>query len=63
MQLMHYIFWAKSNAFDKALIFSKSNANTFALNFGELVERSGPTHLFYAFCFDFIDECNVSKKS
>ena len=43
---MHYIFCAKSNAFGNALQFSKSNANAFALLFGQLVERSGADGIY-----------------
>ena len=46
MQLMHYIFCPKSNAFGNALQFSKSNANAFALLFRQLVERSGADGIY-----------------
>ena len=40
MQIMHYIFGTKSNAFGNSLHLKKSNANAFALHFGQLVEWS-----------------------
>ena len=45
-KVMHYIFCAKSNSFGNALQFSKSNANSFALLFGQLVKRSGADGIY-----------------